>query len=194
MINPETLPQRNHATTLIHTLKHTDLIDWIHLPVAISSANGVQAFTGTSYFDEANTSGLGTSENPPYLAFYTGYFPDTGVQDQRLAYSLDQGETWIKYSENPIISQAEEKPHDTTGGLETRDPKVFFHTATFSPDSNNVAHLRVLVDVCSVEVFGGAGEVVIADLIFPSDSSDRLSLTTAGGNVVLQSVEVRSVA
>ncbi|KAF5602892.1 inulinase [Fusarium subglutinans] len=92
-----------------------DLVDWTHLPIAISSANGIQAFTGTSYFDEDNTSGLGTSESLPYLAFYTGYFPDTAVQDQRLAYSLDQGETWIKYNENPIISQAQEKPHDNPG-------------------------------------------------------------------------------
>ncbi|KAM0549530.1 hypothetical protein ACHAPJ_009346 [Fusarium lateritium] len=112
-----------HATS-------TDLIDWTHLPVAISSADGVQAFTGTTYLDEDNTSGLGTSDNPPYLAFYTGYFPDSGVQDQRLAYSLDQGETWTKYSENPIISQSQEEPHDISGGLETRDPKVFFHTPT----------------------------------------------------------------
>ncbi|KAF5671463.1 inulinase [Fusarium circinatum] len=107
-----------------------DLVDWTHLPVAISSANGIQAFIGTSYFDEDNTSGLGTSESLPYLAFYTGYFPDTGVQDQRLAYSLDQGKTWIKYNENPIISQAQEKSHDSTGGWETRDPKVLFHGAT----------------------------------------------------------------
>ncbi|KAL2784258.1 glycosyl hydrolase [Aspergillus keveii] len=109
-----------HATS-------TDLISWDHKPVAISSADGVQAFTGTAYFDEQNLSGLGSASNPPYLAFYTGYFPSTGVQDQRLAYSLDQGVTWIKYAGNPIISQAQEEPHDITKGLEIRDPKVFFH-------------------------------------------------------------------
>jgi len=110
-----------HATS-------TDLVSWTHKPVAISSADGVQAFTGTSFFDPQNLSGLGSASNPPYLAFYTGYFPSTGVQDQRLAYSLDQGTTWIKYSGNPIISKAQEAPHDITGGLEIRDPKVFYHT------------------------------------------------------------------
>jgi sucrose-6-phosphate hydrolase SacC (GH32 family) len=109
-----------HATS-------TDLVSWTHKPVAISSADGIQAFTGTAYFDEQNLSGLGSSSNPPYLAFYTGYFPSTGVQDQRLAYSLDQGVTWIKYSGNPIISKAQEEPHDVTKGLEIRDPKVFYH-------------------------------------------------------------------
>jgi levanase/fructan beta-fructosidase len=112
-----------HATS-------ADLIHWEYLPVALGSENGIQSFTGTSYYDDANTSGLGTAENPPYLAFFTGYFPGTGVQDQRLASSIDQGKTWTKFVGNPIISQEQEAPHDETGGLETRDPKVFFHTPT----------------------------------------------------------------
>jgi sucrose-6-phosphate hydrolase SacC (GH32 family) len=110
-----------HATS-------TDLVSWTHKPVAISSADGIQAFTGTAYFDAQNLSGLGSSSSPPYLAFYTGYSPSTKVQDQRLAYSLDQGTTWTKYPGNPIIPKAQEEPHDTTGGLEIRDPKVFYHT------------------------------------------------------------------
>lgn len=112
-----------HATS-------TDLINWKHQPVALGTEGGIESFTGTSYYDESNLSGLGTDGSPPYLACYTGYFPDTGVQDQRLAFSVDQGATWTKYEDNPIISQEQEKPHDTTGGLETRDPKVFFHEAT----------------------------------------------------------------
>ncbi|KAL2105919.1 hypothetical protein VUR80DRAFT_7546 [Thermomyces stellatus] len=110
-----------HATS-------TDLVHWDYLPVAIGTEDGIQSFTGTAYYDDANTSGLGTTDKPPYLAFYTGYFNGSGVQDQRLAYSLDEGVNWTKYSENPIISQEEETPHDATGGLETRDPKVFFHS------------------------------------------------------------------
>ncbi|EKG19847.1 Glycoside hydrolase family 32 [Macrophomina phaseolina MS6] len=112
-----------HATS-------TDLVSWEYLPVALGNENGIQSFTGTSYYDDANTSGLGTEDSPPYLAFFTGYFPDTGVQDQRLAFSLDQGATWTKVGENPVISKEQEAPHDITAGLETRDPKVFFHNAT----------------------------------------------------------------
>ncbi|KAJ0417657.1 glycosyl hydrolase family protein [Aspergillus carlsbadensis] len=110
-----------HATS-------TDLVSWDHKPVAIASADGIQAFTGTAYFDPDNLSGLGTPSDPPYLAFYTGYFPSTGVQDQRLAYSIDEGVTWLKYAGNPIISKEQQEPHDITRGLETRDPKVFYHT------------------------------------------------------------------
>ncbi|OQE14829.1 hypothetical protein PENFLA_c035G07169 [Penicillium flavigenum] len=92
--------------------------------------NGVEAFTGTSYYDVDNTSGLGSSTSPPYLAYYTGYFPSNGTQDLRLAFSVDDGVTWTKYQGNPIISAAQESPHDETGGLEARDPKVFFHLAS----------------------------------------------------------------
>jgi levanase/fructan beta-fructosidase len=112
-----------HATS-------TNLIQWQHHPVALGSENGIQSFTGTSYLDETNSSGFGTVANPPYLAFYTGYFPESGIQDQRLAFSVDEGVTWTKYVGNPIISREQESPHDITRGLETRDPKVFFHAAT----------------------------------------------------------------
>jgi levanase/fructan beta-fructosidase len=104
-----------------------DLLHWTHQPLAITAENGVEAFTGTAYYDSENISGLGTAGSPPYLAYYTGYFPSNGTQDQRLAYSVDAGETWAKFPGNPIISAAQEAPHDETGGLETRDPKVFFH-------------------------------------------------------------------
>ncbi|CAI7650326.1 unnamed protein product [Penicillium viridicatum] len=83
-----------------------------HKPIAITSENGVEAFTRTSYYDSENTSGLGTAQSPPYLA------------------CVDEGVTWTKFAGNPIISAAQEAPHDTTKGLETRDPKVFFHEAS----------------------------------------------------------------
>ncbi|KAJ0413009.1 glycosyl hydrolase [Aspergillus carlsbadensis] len=104
-----------------------DLLHWTHQPLAITAENGIEAFTGTAFYDAENTSGLGSAGNPPYLAYYTGYFPSNGTQDQRLAFSVDDGETWTKFEGNPIISAAQEAPHDETGGLETRDPKVFFH-------------------------------------------------------------------
>ncbi|NUT91687.1 MAG: glycoside hydrolase family 32 protein [Saccharothrix sp.] len=41
--------------------------------------------------------------------------------------------------------------------------------------------LRVLVDRSSVEVFGGAGEVVITDLVFPGAGSDGVRVFAEGG-------------
>jgi levanase/fructan beta-fructosidase len=109
-----------------------DLVKWEHLNTAIGDEDGIQSFTGTAYHDHENTSGLGTSNSSPYLAFFTGYFNTSGVQDQRLAYSTDDGKTWTKLPANPIVSRGQEVPHDVSGGLEARDPKVFFHNATNS--------------------------------------------------------------
>lgn len=68
------------------------------------------------------------------------------------------------------------------------------HTAALRAGADGKVQLRVLVDECSVEVYGGQGEVVISNLVFPDVSSDGLSLATTGGNVSLDSVEVRSLS
>ena len=50
------------------------------------------------------------------------------------------------------------------------------------------------MDEGSVEVFGGQGEVVISDLIFLDAGSDGVALTKSGGNVLVESVDVRTVS
>jgi levanase/fructan beta-fructosidase len=83
----------------------------------------------------------------------------------------------------------------TTSGDISYDPAAGgVHSTSLKPDGSGVIHLRVLVDTCSVEVFGGEGEVVISDLIFPSETSDGLSLEVTGGSANLHSVEVRSIS
>jgi levanase/fructan beta-fructosidase len=68
------------------------------------------------------------------------------------------------------------------------------HSAPLQPDAFGVVRIRVLVDTCSVEVFGGKGEVVISDLIFPDETSDGLALQVSGGSALLQSVVVRDIS
>ncbi|CAH0044991.1 unnamed protein product [Clonostachys solani] len=56
--------------------------------------------------------------------------------------------------------------------------------------------LRVLVDWSSVEVFGGAGEVTLASLIFPSDESSDVYLFSTGGStndVEVKAAKIKSV-
>jgi fructan beta-fructosidase len=52
-------------------------------------------------------------------------------------------------------------------------------------------NLRVLVDWSSVEVFGGAGEAVITDQVFPDPESERVELFAEGGAVRLDRATVR---
>ena len=55
---------------------------------------------------------------------------------------------------------------------------------------NGKVELRILVDWSSVEVFGGRGEAVITDQIFPSPDSDGIQLFAEGGSARLDSANV----
>lgn len=63
------------------------------------------------------------------------------------------------------------------------------HSGPLQPDSRGNIRLRVLVDRCSVEVFGNDGETVITDLVFPDEDSRKLELYAIGGDATLVSFE-----
>ncbi|MEX1161241.1 MAG: glycoside hydrolase family 32 protein [Balneolaceae bacterium] len=98
-----------------------DMIHWEHLPVALKEENNIMIFSGSAVVDKQNTSGLGSTENPPMVAIYTGNHTNQKLQDQRIAYSLDNGRIWTKYSGNPVIDEEMSA---------FRDPKVFWHEPT----------------------------------------------------------------
>jgi fructan beta-fructosidase len=95
-----------------------DLVHWKHLPIAIPEENGVMAFSGSTIVDGKNTSGFGNPGRPPLVAVYTGYRPADRSQSQYLAYSLDHGITWKRYSGNPVLD---------IKSTDFRDPKVFWY-------------------------------------------------------------------
>lgn len=95
-----------------------DLVHWEHLDVAIPETGAVMAFSGSAVSDVRNTSGFGTSSNPPLVAIYTGHHTDRPLQDQRIAYSLDNGRTWTQYEGNPVLD---------LGMADFRDPKVVWY-------------------------------------------------------------------
>jgi fructan beta-fructosidase len=104
-----------HATS-------TDLIHWEHLPIALYPDSLGMIFSGSAVVDKFNTSGLGTIENPPLVAMFT-YHDMAGeqagrndFQTQGIAFSLDSGATWTKYSGNPVIKNP--------GIRDFRDPKL----------------------------------------------------------------------
>ncbi|MDF9750003.1 GH32 C-terminal domain-containing protein [Arthrobacter sp. ES3-54] len=101
-----------HATS-------TDLTHWKEQPLAISTDDQEDVFSGSVVVDKDNTSGFGTKKNPPLVAVYTSAYKDAsphrGLQAQSLAYSLDDGQTWTKYSGNPVLSR---------NSANFRDPKV----------------------------------------------------------------------
>jgi fructan beta-fructosidase len=96
----------------------TDLVHWIELPVAIPADDTEYVFSGSAVVDTNNTSGFGTTQNPPIVAIYTSAFKNRPIQAQSLAYSTDGGTTFHKYAGNPVLD---------IGSGEFRDPKVFWY-------------------------------------------------------------------
>lgn len=101
-----------------------DLVHWNNKPIALYPDELGLIFSGSAVVDVNNTSGFGTSENPPLVAIYTYHLMEaekagrTDYQTQGIAYSLDNGETWVKYEGNPVIGNE--------GIKDFRDPKVFW--------------------------------------------------------------------
>ena len=95
----------------------TDLFHWSELPTAISYTEKEGIFSGSAVVDHNNTSGFGSVENPPLVAIYTVHQNDESNQSQHIAYSLDEGLTWVKYANNPVLD---------LGMKDFRDPKVFW--------------------------------------------------------------------
>lgn len=105
-----------------------DLVHWQHLPIALYPDSLGYIFSGSAVFDKNNTSGLGTKGDPPLVAIYTYHSDEirkTGRKDyqtQGIAWSVDNGRTWTKYAQNPVLKNP---------GIEDfRDPKVFWHDGT----------------------------------------------------------------
>ena len=81
----------------------TDLYSWQELPVAINCTPTSGIFSGSAVVDYNNTSGFGTTENPPIVAIYTEHQNDESNQSQCLAFSVDEGLTFTKYEANPVL-------------------------------------------------------------------------------------------
>ena len=101
-----------------------DLIHWQNLPVAIPEEleNGFTIFSGSAVVDVDNRSGFGRHGQPPIVAVYTtDYHPKKKLQNIHIAYSVDSGRTFTKYSGNPVLDVDDQK---------FGDPKVFWHPDT----------------------------------------------------------------
>jgi fructan beta-fructosidase len=96
-----------------------DLIHWEELPVVLYPDSLGAIFSGTAVIDYNNTSGFGKDGNPP-VVIYTANSPDN--ERQCIAYSLDKGRNFIKFTGNPVID-SKSKWNST----DLRDPKVFWY-------------------------------------------------------------------
>ncbi len=99
-----------------------DLLHWTEGPDAIEPDRLGTIFSGSAAVDWNNTSGFQTDPNglPPFICMFTYNGPNMRHGEpasQALAYSLDDGETFVKFDGNPTI------PHIVGAN---RDPKIFW--------------------------------------------------------------------
>ena len=102
-----------------------DLIHWQQQPIALYPDSLGYIFSGSTVVDKNNTSGFGKAGKIPLVAIFTSHDPNkTGThslerENQSIAYSLDNGITWIKGPRNPVLKNP---------GIEDfRDPKVMWY-------------------------------------------------------------------
>ncbi len=92
----------------------TDLVHWVEQPIALYPDEHGTMFSGSAVVDWRNTAGFQTGDHHAIVCLFTAAGrPFT----QGLAYSIDGGKTFIKYSANPVL------PHIAA---ENRDPKVIW--------------------------------------------------------------------
>ena len=102
-----------------------DLIHWQQQPIALYPDSLGYIFSGSAVVDKNNTSGFGKNGQAPLVAIFTHHDPagekagKNDFQNQSLAYSLDNGKTFTKYSGNPVLKNP--------GITDFRDPKVLWY-------------------------------------------------------------------
>lgn len=102
-----------------------DLTHWKELPIGLYPDSLGYIFSGSAVVDSNNTSGFGKNGKIPLVAIFTHHDPKgekagkDNFQNESLAYSLDDGYTWIKYSGNPVLKNP--------GIKDFRDPKIMWY-------------------------------------------------------------------
>lgn len=92
-----------------------DLVSWEHRPVAIDPDALGTIFSGSAVVDHNNTAGFGAGA---IVAIYT---QNSDRQMQSIAYCTDNGRSFTKYENNPVL---------TSEARDFRDPKVFWYEGT----------------------------------------------------------------
>jgi fructan beta-fructosidase len=103
----------------------TDLVHWQELPEWLYPDPLGAMWSGSTVVDVNNSAGFGANA---LVAFYTGAakgadgnlprMANAGQFTQCLAYSLDNGRSWTKYTNNPVL------PNQVN---DDRDPRVFWY-------------------------------------------------------------------
>jgi fructan beta-fructosidase len=101
----------------------SDLVHWQEMPEAIYGDALGQIWSGSSVIDWNNSAGMGSNA---IVSFYTSagghsnnnLMSEGQLFSQSMACSLDQGQTWIKYTNNPVVPNV---------AGDNRDPRAIWY-------------------------------------------------------------------
>ena len=186
-------------------IRNINIIYWEEKSVAMTRDALGDVFSGSAVVDKDNTAGFGAGA---LIALFTSA---DGIQQQSLAYSLDGGETFERFSANPVIKYNDDN---------LRDPKVFWHEASqkwimvlakgwakgvefySSTDLKSWSHLSTFVTDLSgrpslqwecpdlVEFdFSGEGSMSMTNLVFPKTIYNALSVSGANYDAKIRILE-----
>lgn len=101
-----------------------DLLHWNELDCTLYPDELGTMYSGSAIVDKKNVTGLKVNDNDVILLFYTAAGGSSKLSKgkrftQCLAYSTDNGSTFVKYDKNPIIGHIASC---------NRDPKVIYHS------------------------------------------------------------------
>ncbi len=99
-----------------------DLLHWKHLPIALYPDSLGWIFSGSAVIDKDNTAGFGQNAMIAIFTYHNDEIWKAGrknTESQGIAYSLDEGKTWMKFKGNPVLNNS--------GEQDFRDPKVFWN-------------------------------------------------------------------
>ncbi len=155
-----------------------DMMHWKQKDIALYTDELGAIFSGCGVIDRYNTTGFFDDSTPPgarMVAVYSYHGGDTsyGTQKQALAYSKDNGETWIKYDGNPVLPNP-----GNLYGSDFRDPKVLW----MEDDSHPNGGIWLLVAA------GGRARIFTSeDLIHWEHNSDLFCKDENGSDIPLES-------
>lgn len=129
-----------------------DLVHWEQIEPALLPDDLGLCWSGSGGVDYQNTSGLFDPASDPagrLVLIYSSVYGDTfyGTEKLSLAYSQDNGRTWIKYEGNPIIKNGSNYVQKYNDGF--RDPKLVW----YADDSYEAGGIWILM------VGGGQGRI-----------------------------------
>ena len=152
-----------------------DLITWIEKPVAMYPDKLGTIFSGCGVIDKNNTSGLFDDTVLPdsrMIALYTYDSGDIehGWQNIALAYSKDNGDTWIKFQDGePVIINTQNKY-----STDFRDPKVIWIDDAELPNGGKWL----------MAVAGGRARIFTSDNLIDWEHQNDLFVLNDKGNMV----------